>query len=616
MTELTITHENITKYWHRSCPHVTKVRWGINKLSRTVLRNFPNLIEFDCTYMDLTHLRGIEVLTNLKVLKCSDNWLRSVKQIRGLNLRELYCSSNRLSEESDYPCDDAGDLDGIQTSTDLEILDCHNSKIGSLTHIRACSKLRELNCSDNRISDTETIMCFPLLSKLNCKDNCFEGKIKGTSELVELDCSRCCLDELDLTLCSKLRAIKCDRNKLSKIQGLSSCTALESLDCQFNQLTGFDMATPITLRQLVINSNWLVTLDFFRYVPNLTHLPCQYNRLTTLAGIEYCKGLVEINCSRNKLETIASLSACTHLQKLVCDSNNLTTLEPLAELRYLQHLDCSSNQLRTLDGIQTCTQLTILVCRNNHLVSIAPVSTLYRLTDFDCSSNHVESMEPLVYLQNLVRPNYNSNPLAIQSARFERFMETRRWGYIRKSSTVYSNTQSVHDEHIQKTVRTSLIALLSDPKPMFTTAELLAMIEASDLNTKAKELIARYCADKTIHSDHHISYEELLTYVWNRIIKSEYKVELVKILSQQICDSEGKCFTGRFNRTLSTLMGYYDDIVINISDASRISAIILLIKDRMAEYDPVLHSTIATIELQEAGYTLEEIQPWVGAIDA
>jgi hypothetical protein len=74
-------------------------------------------------------------------------------------------------------------------------------------------------------------------------------------------------------------------------------------------------------------------------------------------------------------------------------------------------------------------------------------------------------------------------------------------------------------------------------------------------------------------------------------------------------------FTGRFNRTLSVLVGFYEDIKINISDKARIGAIIIACKDRIRPYDPTNHKKIVEQELMEAGYTEEEIKPWIDAID-
>ncbi|CAH6421575.1 Hypothetical protein MVR_LOCUS281, partial [uncultured virus] len=137
----------------------------------------------------------------------------------------------------------------------------------------------------------------------------------------------------------------------------------------------------------------------------------------------------------------------------------------------------------------------------------------------------------------------------------------------------------------------------------------------SGLGEKAIRLILEYCTDTSVHSIHLLTYLELLGYVWARICRSEYKDELIKILGEQIGDSECKCFTGRFNRTLSVLVGFYPDIVIAISDNSRIGAIIIAARDTVIPYDPIEHRDIARTLLLEAGYDVETIEPWIEAID-
>ncbi|CAH6420578.1 Hypothetical protein MVR_LOCUS169 [uncultured virus] len=180
-----------------------------------------------------------------------------------------------------------------------------------------------------------------------------------------------------------------------------------------------------------------------------------------------------------------------------------------------------------------------------------------------------------------------------------------------RGSSVYSNRQNVHDVHIQKCVCESVQRLLTDPKPEFS----IEMIIDSGLDERAIRLIVEYCGDMTVHSVHLLAYQELLAYVWARICRSEYKDELIKILGEQITDSECKCFTGRFNRTLSVLVGFYPDIIIEISDSSRIGAIILAVKDAMTPYDPVQHRERAQTLLLEAGYDAVIIQPWLDAIE-
>ncbi len=153
--------------------------------------------------------------------------------------------------------------------------------------------------------------------------------------------------------------------------------------------------------------------------------------------------------------------------------------------------------------------------------------------------------------------------------------------------------------------------LLKDPKNDFFIDDIIN----SSLNESTIRALIEYCQDRTIHSVHLITYQELLGLVWNRIINSIHKSELMKILEEQIADSECKCFTGRFNRTLSVLVGFFDDIQINISDKSRISAIILNTKNKINPYDLIKHKEVATKELIEAGYLESDFKDWIDAIE-
>ena len=63
------------------------------------------------------------------------------------------------------------------------------------------------------------------------------------------------------------------------------------------------------------------------------------------------------------------------------------------------------------------------------------------------------------------------------------------------------------------------------------------------------------------------------------------------------------------------MVGFYDDISINISDNSRISAIILSIKNSLDPYDPDKHKELARSSLLEAGYDQNTIDLWTSVIE-
>ncbi len=237
-----------------------------------------------------------------------------------------------------------------------------------------------------------------------------------------------------------------------------------------------------------------------------------------------------------------------------------------------------------------------------------PLSNCINLQKLYCQDNQLTSLEPLIYLRRLTYIDYSDNPIEIPTIQIQRMLN--RIDSNRKSS-IYDDNQNVHDTEIQRTVCESVQSLLKDPKMDFSIEDIIN----SDLNKTTIESLIEYCQDPTIHSVHLITYRELLSLVWIRVSNSIHKSELLRILEEQIADSECKCFTGRFNRTLSVLVGYFDDIKINISDKSRISAIILNTRDRIIPYDPTKHKEMAKKDLIDAGYTEVEFKDWIDAIE-
>ena len=91
-------------------------------------------------------------------------------------------------------------------------------------------------------------------------------------------------------------------------------------------------------------------------------------------------------------------------------------------------------------------------------------------------------------------------------------------------------------------------------------------------NDVANGLIKKYCDDNIVHTTFLVTYGQLFSKVWKRIIRHEKKDELIGRLIQELGDGQGMCYTGRVGRLVNTLHGYYDDIKMNISDNDQISA--------------------------------------------
>ena len=374
----------------------------------------------------------------------------------------------------------------------------------------------------------------------------------------------------------------------------------------------------VQLESLSLKNNLLTSLTDLHYVQKLRMLDVSNNRLESLEGLSSCTNLVWLNCKSNRLNTLEGLASCPQLMFLNCSNNTITTLNALSHHIGLTELNCNNNLLVTLEGIGGHGSLISLACNNNILILIDDITRCTLLETLDCSNNVIDSLEPIAAMPRLREIQYGDNPLGIQTTAVEHILDRlgqphhRRaeHDYIWRERTVYADRQNVHNTHIQKSVCHSLQSLLQDPEPKFS----IKLIKSSNLDGAVKEALISYCRDRTEHSTYNITYSQLLAHIWARIHKSEHTTELLKILSEQVRDSKDKCFTGRFNRLLSVLVGFYDDITIEISDTARISAIILTIRKQVKPYSAVTHRRIAEEQLLAAGYTETAIEPWLGAI--
>lgn len=85
-------------------------------------------------------------------------------------------------------------------------------------------------------------------------------------------------------------------------------------------------------------------------------------------------------------------------------------------------------------------------------------------------------------------------------------------------------------------------------------------------NACDKEITIRtWINDASIHSKTNITYKELLARVWVLIKTHEKKKEFIENVRIEIESSIGKCFTGKINRLVNSLVGFIDGITVGIS---------------------------------------------------
>ena len=199
-------------------------------------------------------------------------------------------------------------------------------------------------------------------------------------------------DILDAGEIAAVKMIEANNMGIKSLEGVGFFTALETLKCWDNELTGLDLSKYTALKDLQCSNSKLQSLDLSQN-PNLTKLYCGENPLTTLDLSKNAK-LKVLNCSgfanrRTKL-TELDLSQNTALESLDCSINELKQLN-VSGCTALKKLSCSSNQLTTLD-VSKNVNLTFLNCGSNQLAAL-DVSNNPKLEDLSCDYNSLTLLD-------------------------------------------------------------------------------------------------------------------------------------------------------------------------------------------------------------------------------
>ena len=388
-------------------------------------------------------------------------------------------------------------------------------------------------------------------------------------QIEDLHCKGIGLTQLPDILPSNLKVLWCDYNNLTQLPNELPDT-LQILNCAGNRFTSLPNNLPPNIYDLICHSNQIVSLP--------DNLPI---------------GLTRLHCSHNNIVTLPE-NLPPNLQSLVCGTNPLISL-PAVLPTTLTFLCCANSRLTFLPENLPLT-LEFIFCNDNQLTDLAiSLTRLINIKYFYHINNLIQHIPPQVrrWLNALERP------------------QTLR---------IYHDTQNIHDHNIQKCIRESIEKLTSQKFTFLPDKELVFQEILSDtiLSEQCKSSILEYCQDNTVHSTLHLTFKELLGYVWKTIEQNEAKGEIKKALNAEMLDASCKCFTGRLSRLLNCLNGFTDLVKIGITDSQQIGNIIVLVKERLEAqkiYTVEKHKDIVKKELTERGYSEEVIAEWVQYIE-
>jgi len=374
----------------------------------------------------------------------------------------------------------------------------------------------------------------------------------------------------------QLQKLYLHRNQLTEIpKEIGNLQQLQKLDLHYNQLTEIpkEIGNLQQLQKLYLHYNQLTEIP--KEIGNLQQLQklyLHYNQLTKIPKeIGNLQELRELYLSSNKLTEIPKGPPCLPKE--------------IGNLQELRELSLFNNQLTEIPKeIGNLQQLRMLYLDNNKLTHI-PLCIIYlpRLCYLCVANNPIENLHPAI----------------------TRFLNNNK-----TNQNIYSDNQSVHNHNIEFTTNKSVIDFISSYRCKET--DINKLFEELNIPINIKNILLNYCSDEYIHSKLQLNYKEILLPVLDFIKNNINKEELLKILYQEISDSQGKCFQGRISRTINILNGYHECVNINISDNEQIGNLIINLQKKYLDQLELEENFIK--EMQERNYTNEIIKEWINYI--
>ncbi|TDZ66062.1 Protein phosphatase 1 regulatory subunit SDS22 [Colletotrichum trifolii] len=199
---------------------------GLSPLAETLedLDFYDNLI---------SHIRGLDDLTNLTSLDLSFNKIKHIKRVDHLaKLKELFLVANKISTIEN--------LDGLVNLTSLEL---GSNRIRVLQNLDALANLQELWVAKNKITELTGLSGLRSLKILSIQSNRIRdlSPLAEVPSLEELYISHNALESLaGIEHNEKLRVLDISNNAVASLKGLKPLKQLEELWASYNQIGDFN----------------------------------------------------------------------------------------------------------------------------------------------------------------------------------------------------------------------------------------------------------------------------------------------------------------------------------------------------------------------------------------
>ena len=256
-------------------------------------------------------------------------------------------------------------------------------EIGSLSE--NYSSLRRLDISFNALKSFKGIEQFPKLRDLSaycCRLDDI-STVGETSHLVSLLLQQNGITKFPISFKSLkyLRELRVDRNQLSSIENLNSCSSLRILDVSFNNLDSLSGLSGLqSLRELRANNNNIESLQTLKSLPSIRELQISHNKLVNLDGLQQLPTLETIYADHNMITTVKISQTFTKKKNLSMKASEQTS---------------NSSKLKLTTAAKNPRSLSARIASTSTKDASIPAVALLALTDVYLSCNQITSLDGL-----------------------------------------------------------------------------------------------------------------------------------------------------------------------------------------------------------------------------
>ncbi len=346
---------------------------------------------------------------------------------------------------------------------------------------------------------------------------------------------------------------------------------------------------------------------------NLTRMPhlpesmlalyAKNNCLSELPPLAHLTSLEILTLARNSITDVNDFRFPQSLKNLDLSDNIITSFSVAQWPEHLVELDLSTNRLKEIDTsfdhlIMTCkvslayndfppqkhNAFTLWIDMQNAAHVASKIESVRRYIRFGIPIRVKASNEDMTMPS--LATNSRQPVLLRRQQQQQHYLDMYQNRSLAATARIYTNSQNVHSSSVQQSADASVAWLIENARttdPDITSTDAVTYLKRSWrprriyhicewLRTwKANKILTKNFNDRTIHSVHGITYENLITLIWVVVRAHNDRNEILHVLKQEITASSGLCFTGRFTRTLNSLSGFIEHVGIRISDNEQMS---------------------------------------------